>query len=82
MTRDEAIAITGEVTTRSGTLRCEDWVDALAALGVLKLDEPKPFRQKVRDFANDTRLAQGDAMQRMEAVFVVAEECGLKIVEK
>jgi hypothetical protein len=40
MTRDEAIKIFSEKKHRQGSWEI-DWIDKLAALGVLKLDEPK-----------------------------------------
>jgi hypothetical protein len=57
-------------------------LDILRALGMLKLDEPKSFPQKLRDFIMDARLAQGGAMERMAKLGDVLDSCGLKIVEK
>ncbi len=49
MTRDEAIEVFDRNTNihdRSDTPR---WVDRLAALGVLKLDEPKTVEQRLAE---------------------------------
>lgn len=56
-------------------------IDALEALGILKLDEPKKLPQRLRDFVMDSRLAQGDAMERLGNLQDVLADCGLQITE-
>jgi hypothetical protein len=80
MTRDEAqqkiYNVTGDGQVRLGIL------DVLEAVGLLTFDAPKSLPQKLRDFIGDSRLAQGDAMERLDALPQILAECGLKIVEK
>lgn len=82
MTRDEAIKILSRIwggnPQHDLAIR---YVDAFVALGILKLDEPRKLPQKLRDFVMDSRLAQGDAMERLGKLQDVLHDCGLKIGE-
>lgn len=88
MTRDEAIRTWREMLHPENGPKWspEEWskkaIDCYVALGMLKLDEPKSLPQKLRDFVMDTRLAQGDAMQRLGNLKDVLDAAGLRIVEK
>jgi len=83
MTFEEALAVTIEAKKKWGGGSSEAWlINAMAALGVLKLDEPpKSLPQKLRDFIMDARLVQGGAMERLGNLHDVLKDCGLKIAE-
>jgi hypothetical protein len=74
MTRDEAIKVAGNVRLFDS----EQFVDALIALGMLKLDEPKSANQKARDQARN----EGLSGHTMEICLGAIERAGLRIVEK
>jgi len=79
MTRDEAIAIFKE--HKIGKEWEADWIDKLAALGVLKLDEPKSgwglFIQAMADegYTNPHSIALRDVSSALD-------RAGLMIVQK
>lgn len=79
MTRDQAVRIL--VASWAPCTDAFGLVHALESLGVLKLDQPKPLPQKLRDFVMDARLAQGDAMDRLSKLQRVLDDCGLKITD-
>jgi hypothetical protein len=73
MTRDEAIKIWG---IPGEILRPEDIVDRLAALGAIKLDEPKNIKDRLQDLAHQNGVwIHYSAMERQLTA------AGLKIVE-
>lgn len=77
MTRNEAIA-----AVASGGDTCseypEPWlVDALVALGVLKLDAPKLPGIRLYDAISATPLAG-----RLDAILAAIDRAGLKLVDK
>ena len=81
MTRDEAIAIRRHLGSCSGlgkrefaALEVDNWV----ALGMLKLDEPKPTNQKLYGAMIDGGFTASIAA----AAIAIIENAGLKIVEK
>lgn len=81
MTRDEAIAKIASVipAAEAEPQATADWVDALAALGLLKLDEPKCANERAVD-ALFERASAGMITPR-HAIDAITE-AGLKIVEK
>jgi len=75
MTREEAIAIFKE--HKIGKNWEADWIDKLASLGVLKLDEPKTVHEKFCEAMNKT-----STRINIEWLFWVLSEAGLKLTEK
>jgi len=75
MTRDEAIAIFKE--HKIGKEWEADWIDKLAALGVLKLDKPKTVDEKFYEAMTKT-----STRINIEWLFWVLSEAGLKLTEK
>lgn len=81
MTRDEAIELAHEKWVTPNTKSSECIVDILCALGILKLDEPKTFNQKLCDGMKASLgvwLNAGE-IERVQESFDAA---GLRIVEK
>ena len=78
MTRDEAIKISAE-KIQSSEPAMGKWIDAFAALGMLKLDEPKNvMARKVEKACSIGGIKAHDWQKVVHGL----ELAGLKIVEK
>lgn len=78
MTRDEAIKNTDAVMSASWSA---EFVDGLAALGLLKLDEPeqsKPIKDRFTDLYLQENCANGTSSESFQKRLL---DAGLKIVE-
>jgi hypothetical protein len=76
MTRDEAIKIFSE--KKIGKDWEIDWIDKLAALGVLKLDEPKSVTEKLVSAVCDDGWPRSTADTMLRFI----ERANLKLAEK
>lgn len=79
MTRDNAIRA---ATARTGGADPANFIDLCVELGMLKLDEPKTFTEKLFGVAGDNRIVAGGARERALNLPDLFNEYGLKIVEK
>lgn len=76
MTRDEAIKAFRNSTPNPSSFSDEAWIDRFVALGMLKLDEPKPIGIRLGEALKPFGIQIG--VYEMEAI----DAAGLKIVEK
>jgi hypothetical protein len=79
MTRDEARKVIGELwkKEKTNTSSHDFYIDMFINLGMLKLDEPAPVKDRLRDQIDKTALQYGTAV-----VWGCIEAAGLKLVDK
>lgn len=78
MTWEEAYRISS-ATLRTSNSTSDVWVDWAVALGMLKLDEPKP-KSRMSVFCKEMNWPEGGVSYQMLAGSL--DKAGLKIVEK
>ncbi len=77
MTRDEALKIL-TIPIPEPNWNRENWLDALVALGLLELDEPKSEPAELAFHIIRNRVGEIAA----DGIFAAIAGCGLKIVNK
>lgn len=78
MTRDEAIGLAQKVY-RPGFEAPEGIVDMLIALGLLKVDEPKTERERLRSVLEEFSVFGNHALRDPDVIYAALARAGIKI---